>query len=179
MQHLFLISVLLAIASITVTVFKLGTDKATTISLHATKQTVAFIGLGLGLTVSVILNAIFLFGWLQDNKQLSSITTGIYSLLLVLILATSWIPDTSGWKRLVHRSAAYGIVLIIPLLLLSLFLAPIQPLLVKAMILFAVVAQGYMLYLLFKVESAKNSFLTYQGVYLLLFFTSLGFFIYH
>lgn len=174
MQHLFILSIFLAVISIVFMIFKVGFDRATTISLHGAKHPVGYLGLALGLTLSVLLNAIFLFGWMQDAKRLSGVAVEFYSVLMLFILITSWVPDVTGWKRRIHRSAAYGIVLTIPLLLLSLLLSPISSSLITTVILTSVLAQSYCLYLLFKVNSAKNNFLSYQCIYLLTFFMSMG-----
>ncbi len=178
MQHVFVLSVILAAILIGTIIRIHGASRALTISLHAAQYPTTFYLLAIGLSVVSLLNILFLFLWLIPERTLGDISVLFYLLLILWILITSWIPDSIGIKRTIHRAAAYCIVVTIPLLLLSLLVFQTLSPLTKIIVSLVVIGQLYMLYLLFWVTEARKHFLTYQAAYLASFFLAMSSFIY-
>jgi len=172
MRHLLPLAIIIATIAILLVIRRLKSDTATTISLNASKDPVAFLTVAIGVSSSLILASIYYVTWLQPEYQLTVISSVLFFGIISSFVITSWVPDSSGWKRRLHRAAAYSAILIMPMFIVSLLTIPI-PTLAMAAIIIAVVAQLFMLYLLFFVPKARQWFLLFQGLYLAVFFAVL------
>ncbi len=172
MKHLLVFAVILSFLAIVLVVRRLKSDTSTTISLNAAKDPVAFFAIAIGVTVSLALATIYYAGWLQPAYNLTIVSTFLFFGIILSFALTSWIPDSSGWKRRLHRLAAYLAIFIMPAFLVSLLAISTSSFLVSAIILGAS-AQLFMLYLLFFVPKARQWFLLFQVLYLTVFFVIL------
>lgn len=147
-------------------------DPSMTLSLHAASARrfqVAFASV-----LSVVAGIFWLFNtWLSDVKYMPVAYDVAFFVTLICVLVAAWVPDIKGAKRRIHRLAAYGIVLLIPLLV-ALFAS--NPHIAAIARLYAWIACAVLIalcYMLFFVPSQRSHFLYYQALYLGLFFSVL------
>lgn len=92
-----------------------GTNKMS-ISQHAASAKGATL---LFTTTLIFLGATFyywLIAWFVPHLQLGTMFVVTLTVMIVLLCIAAVVPDSQGWKRIVHRLAAYGMALLfIPL----------------------------------------------------------------
>ena len=172
MRHLLLLAIIVAFLAIILVVRRLKSDTATTISLNAVKHPVAFLTIAIGVSISLSLVAIYYVSWLRPEYGLNFPSTILFFSIILSFIITSWVPDSSGWKRRLHRGGAYAAILIMPLFLLSVLTVAV-PGVIATITVLALFALLFMLYLFFFVPKARQWFLLFQGLYLTVFFAVL------
>lgn len=173
MKHLLLVGIIVAFVAIWLIVWRLRSDAATTISLNAAKHPAAFLTVATGVSTALFCASLYYTNWLLPEYNLTIFSTTLFFGIIISLVLAVWIPDVAGPRRKTHRGAAYVAVFIIPLFLLSLLAVPTLPKLMTIVIIGAVVAHLFMLYLLFFAPKMRRWFLLFQGLYLAVFFAVL------
>ncbi|MBW4061511.1 hypothetical protein HJC99_03015 [Candidatus Saccharibacteria bacterium] len=87
-------------------------DRSMSISLHAVAHRSAFWYFASVTTVIGVAFTAFLTQWFIPTFHLPWWFTAVYLLSFAAQLITAWVPDRPGWRRPVHRLAAYGMALL-------------------------------------------------------------------
>ena len=118
----------------------------------------------LWMTPVTILFYAFLLGWIGPERGMNIAYYVIASVMAVFQLVLSWVPASTGWKLLLHNIASYGLVLLMPVLLLVLVLysSPALSMLQLVLLLSFVLYTVVLLFLFFFRLDLRAKFLQFQ-----------------
>ena len=118
----------------------------------------------LWMTPVTILFYTFLLGWIGPERGMNIAYYVIASVMAVFQLVLSWVPASTGWKLLLHNIASYGLVLLMPVLLLVLvlFSSPALSILQLVLLLSFVLYTVVLLFLFFFRLDLRAKFLQFQ-----------------
>lgn len=172
-RHLGLLAGIVSGVGLTVLVRRVKAGRSVTLSLHAVSSRETYLFFAVSLTLGSGLLWLFNLNWFSPALNLPPAFSIFLALGIIFTLITAWVPDTKGWMRSAHRSAAYGIVLAILPITVTILLYGTISALATYVIVAGLAALITMEYMLFFVKSALSHIMLYQGLYMGVFFVSL------
>lgn len=164
------ISIIGSWLALTLLVTKWRGHKGMSFSQHAAASRNAYLTMIIAETVVFTLFTIFIYKWFTPTFNLPLMFAVLLALASLCFVIAAWIPDTTGWKRNVHRVLAYGAAdLMIPAAIIA-CLTIRQPLVVSAIWAITVVYLIVCLLLfVFNRKLANKYHLILQAPYIVLF----------
>lgn len=168
-----LIATILCLWAIFDVLRKTKIDLSHSISHHAARDPKTHLRFAVTMTLGILLFGIFGLGWFAPYFNMPWVFTTIFTLALLLELATAWIPLTHGWKFTAHQVASYGTALLIPVLLA--FIALSDTFSTSAVYLSAICTLLILtfIFMFLFVKSQRKYYLTYQTIYVVCFFVGI------
>lgn len=175
MEHLLLFAVVLFAAVGLWAVLRNGPTKRLSISLHVAQTRLTRSVFGAVTLVATVGMAAQFFGWLLPRYDVELLAYSLFSLVVASFVVIALIPHVEGtWREPIHNLAAWGVVYLVPFVILSVLLS--WPLSVVAfwvsLGIFAVICV-LLLLALFRRKKYAPVFLYFQMAYLALFFAFL------
>ncbi len=164
------ISILGSWLALTLLVTKWRGHKGMSFSQHAAASRQAYVTMVVAETVVFTLFTVFIYKWFSPTFKLPPLFTVLVAMTSLGFVIAAWIPDTTGWKRGVHRVAAYGAaVLMVPAALIA-FHTIQQPIIVRIFWALTVVyLLSCLLFFVFNRQKAYKYHLILQAPYIVLF----------
>lgn len=145
-------------------------NRGMSFSQHAAAHKEAYITMAIMQMLALPLFVAFIHKWFSPKLGLSSLFTAGITLSALGILFAAWVPDTTGWKRQLHRTAAYGAyILFIPLSLIVYLQAELLMVLKLLWLTTMVYMIWCLVYFVFKRKKAYSNHLYLQAIYIGLF----------
>ncbi len=164
-----ILSVLLTWTSIGFILYVTERNLGRSVSHHAAVTARNHVIFGLIMTASLIFMFLFMYGWFIPYFQLPTIFSIIVGVALILELATTWVPLTTGWKYIFHQTSSYGAAILIPFLLFITLFSPKTSHIAAYVNITSLAVMVFLLYLFVFVKSARLRYLIYQNTYVAAF----------
>jgi hypothetical protein len=163
------VSVLLTWVSISYILYVNERNLERSVSHHAAIKARSHMIFGVFMTASLIFMFLFMYGWFIPYFQLPATFSIIVGAALILELATTWVPLTTGWKYIFHQTSSYGAAMLIPFLLFITLFSPKMSNIAAYVNIASLAIMVFLLYLFVFVKSARLRYLIYQNVYVAAF----------
>ena len=163
-RHFGWISVALAVIAGVITMRLWPMEARRSFSENVARKQSSSLLFSLWMTPVTILFYAFLLGWIGPERGMNIAYYVIASVMAVFQLVLSWVPASTGWKLLLHNIASYGLVLLMPVLLLVLvlFSSPALSILQLVLLLSFVLYTVVLLFLFFFRLDLRAKFLQFQ-----------------
>lgn len=169
-RYLVFIATILAWLAIGIVLWFWPVTKSKSISTHVSASKKAWLIFAPLETVALLLLYIFMLKWFIPTLILPTVYTALVSVVVLLELLTTWIPDTTGWKHTAHRKTAYGAAFLLPLLIMPILFSEATTAFSKMVTFISLSVMFYILYLLIAVKTARQKHLIYQSIYFACFY---------
>jgi hypothetical protein len=143
--------------------------KHKSISQHAAASREAFIIYTLFISLALLLFTLFVFKWLIPTYHLRGQFSVLAAITIVAEFVTVETPDNGGWKSKIHNPCAFGVALLLPVLLFMLTTSSSLDIAVRTISGLAFVGMLIMLVLFVLKPKTHEKYLVYQSLYYLLF----------
>ena len=166
-------SVLLTWLAIGFILYATERDMKRSVSHHAAVKARNHLVFGSTMTASLVSMFLFMYWWFIPHFHLPAAFSTIVGVALLLELATTWVPLTTGWKYTFHQTASYGAAALIPFLLFITLYSPYISRFAVYVCIASLATMVYLLYLFIFVKSARLRYLVYQTAYIAVFHISI------
>ena len=163
------ISVLLSLFAIWFILFMSELDVSKPISFHVAIARRNHYIFGVLMSIALIEMGFFIYLWLIPHYHLPGVFSIIAGIAIILEIITTWIPLTTGWRKLVHNICSYGTALLLPVLLLLVLMSPEIGIVLFYICLTSTALMLIFLFLFFLVKSTHTRYLLFQTSYIFLF----------
>jgi hypothetical protein len=164
-----LFSVLICWASIGYVLVRIPKNLSQSISHHAAQRKHEYTVFALGMTVALILMAIFAIQWVVPTLRLPTYFTVTFILAVILETITTWVPLTEGIRFTIHQWCSYGTAASIPIILIFLALSPNIGSLALYTDIFAIAVIIVFWVMFFFIKKAGEKYLIFQNLYIAVF----------
>lgn len=173
LRHFSLLALVAILVGLGYILHRWGWRTVLSLSTHAAMQRPSYIIFATSLTVSGMLCAGFVYGWLAPTFELAMGFEVIFGLALLCALISAVVPDSGGVNGKIHGVAAWSMAVLMLVLVVALLLTPGIGVIAKFLL---AVLGSYMLldWILFLfVRSTRRFFLIFQSSYVLCFYLAL------
>jgi hypothetical protein len=139
--------------------------KTNSISKHVATQKKSWLLFAPIETVALALFYVFMVNWFIPVLELPGLYKILISITLLLEVITSWVPDSTGWKKTVHHYTAYSAALLLPILNLFIATSAQTPVIAKVVAYASFAAAVGILCLYAFTKTARQKHLVYQSLY--------------
>ena len=167
MQHLGLVSIILVVCAGFYTMRRWPMERRRSFSENIARDNLSRLLFGSYMTVVTLLFYTFLLFWLGPSLGVGSTYYILTTASLILQLVLSWVPATTGRSMSAHNTAAYGIALIMPVVVAVILLtAAIEISIMQMIISWIFILFAAVIFFLFLfVPTARKNFLYFQLTY--------------
>lgn len=170
-RHLLLLSAVLFFAASVWAVSRAGRKNHLSISLHIAQSRRASIVFGMLASIASALAAMTIFGWVLPHYEPNVLSYALYGLIIIDLFTIALVPHVdSTWRGAVHNIAAWGMVYVIPAVMLTALLWPLSDFARYVTIVLTIVNVILLALALFRREKYRPVFLYFQSAYLAVFF---------
>lgn len=172
--HFGWISIASAVLAGAITMWLWPMERDRSFSENVARRRASIIAFAVWLPVVTVLHYGFLIGWLGPTREMGASYYVVAWIMFAFQLLLAWAPATKGVSMLVHNVTSYGLVLLMPVLMIHLAatstpaLHGTQLAMVGAFVLYEMI----MMYLFFFVSAARNYFLWFQTSLMALIWTT-------
>lgn len=170
MKHLLVFAVALLTCAGLWAVLRNGPVKRLSVSLHVARERVTRVVFGTATLGAAVLMGLNFFGWLLPRYEANLLSYGMFGLVVVCFVIIALIPHIEGtWREPVHNLAAWGVVDLVPLVILLTLFWPLALFAFWSGITVLILVCVLLLLALFR-KDLRRWFLYFQIAYLMLFF---------
>lgn len=167
MQHLGLVSIILVAVAGFYTMRRWPMERRRSFSENIARDNSSRLLFGSYMTTVTLFFYTFLLFWLGPSLGVSSPYYILTVTSLILQLALSWVPATTGRSMAVHNTAAYGIALIMPAVVAVILLtAAVEISILQMVVSWIFILFAALIFFLFLfAPTARKNFLYFQLTY--------------
>lgn len=173
MKHLVVLSAVLFALFSAWSVKRTGKTPHRSISQHVAQTMVTQLVFGVGAGMASLLAAMAVFTWMLPHYHANIVSYVLFGLLILGLFVAAAIPHIeSTWRGTVHNIAAWGIVYVIPLAMVTALFWPLTtPAYVLGIVL--LLTNCWLLFLAKTRKELRRVFLYYQVAYIAIFYVFL------
>jgi hypothetical protein len=170
MKHLIVVSIILFVAVSSWAVARIGKIPHRSISQHVAMTAKTQLVFGIGAGVASLLAAVAVFGWMLPHYSAPMLSYILFGMLIAGFLIAACIPHIEGtWRGSVHNIAAWGIVYVIPVTMITVLFWPLSSV-VRLLGMVLLISNSWLLFLSATRKELRKVFLYYQVAYIAIFY---------
>lgn len=164
-KDLGIISIALIWSAIIFIIKKWGSYRHKSISQHAIANKGAFISYTSIVFVALVLFALFIFKWFVPNFGFSDLFKVLAALSILGEFIAIGIPDMGGLKSRIHNAGAWGVGILLPVIVLLIATSSKIPRVVSYISIVAFICMLVLGYLFYINRKTHHNFLYFQSAY--------------